>query len=235
MRLLATFAGLAAVLFAPFDIDTVHMKGGTSMTGKLTLDGLKGRLEIPGGGSVELDLEAVVRIQWGKDSGEPAKLRKLYAARVDGAIDRARWCSKFGLEKEAKEAWAEVLRGDPESEEALKALGKKKPAAPKDPKKEAPARKAGPVVKSGPDEWKEIVGGLTLRTEHFELRGDIGKEKLVELAAVAEKMNVFHRVHFGGDIGTEWKITIIQKQADFVAYSKKIGSTHYGAGGDYAA
>jgi hypothetical protein len=214
---------LALALLLFLAQDTVTMKGGTTLSGRVTIDGAKSTIEIEGG-RADLDLDKIERIRWGQGSPEPAKLRKEYASLKATAAERARWCAKFGLEKEAKAAWEEVLKGEPENEEALKALGRRKPAAPKKPE---PKKPAVPAV----EPWEGVAGGLRLRTEHFELRGDLGKDRLLALAALAEKMNAFHRMHFGSDIGREWKITLIQKQSDFAASSKKIGSTQYGGGG----
>ncbi len=221
---------LIVLLLVQDGADTVWLKGGSKMSGGLTLDGAKATLTMDGGGGAELAVDQIERIAWGPKSPEPAKLRKLYAVK-DPAIDRARWCTKFGLEKEAKAAWADVLAEDPENKEALKATGRKPAPPAKEAPKKTPPKKAGPVVKSGPEAWSDIANGLTLRTEHFELRGDVGKEKLVQLAELAERINVFYIEHFGSDIGKEWKMTFFQKQTDFVAYSKKIGSTQYGGGG----
>ena len=223
-RFLAFLLACATVAEA----DIVVLKSGSKMEGTARVEKERVVLLLKAG-ETQFTLDKIERIEWSEGSKEPARLRAELAAMKSPALERARWAVRFGLADEAKKEWEAVLVAEPENAEALKALSRKKPAKPA--VKEPPPAKAAPAIVSGPEPWPDFANGLTLRTEHFTIRGDLSRERFLEIAPVAERMNAFHCVHFGASIGKDWKITLFQKKADFIAYSKKIGSTQYGGGG----
>ena len=122
MRVLAAVCVLATgVLFA----DTVHLKGGGKVRGKVIKNDWVVRVRTPDGKVVEFDPTVVERIVFDKDPAEEyeERLAKLAADDAEGYYRLGLWCRRENMKKRAERCFRKAVELEPDHTGARLALG----------------------------------------------------------------------------------------------------------------
>ena len=106
--------------------DVLHLESGGKIEGRI-VNRTDADVEIDvGAGTMTLPMSSVMRIEEGRSSLDEYDERSAALAPDDlaGWLDLARWSSRQGLGNQARSAWQQALRVDPDNAEANRGLGR---------------------------------------------------------------------------------------------------------------
>jgi|GEM_PF-1631455 len=127
ISLLVLFSALLVVA-ATATADTVHLKGGQKLEGKI-LDDQPGFVEIKTKfGTIKIERARIEKVVYGETAGEEykRKLELIDKKDADALYELALWCKENKLKKEHRALLKKVLEADPQDDAVNKELGKVK-------------------------------------------------------------------------------------------------------------